>query len=252
MTRAISAGDLGPLAWRPIGPANMGGRVAAIALVPGSRTDFYVGFATGGLFKTTNLGTTFQEVFRHEATSSIGAIGVANAPDDWPGWDDLAAAGDTVAPEDRAEKGAGRIVWVGTGEGNGRNSVVLGQRRLPQHRRRRQLHPRRPGRDPQHPAAGRRPADPGNLLTWPPWAISGARTRSGASSRPPTAAQTWDHVLKVDDEVGACDVVLDPEQPGHGLRRPLRGAPDALELRRLHATRAASTAPTTAAPPGRG
>ncbi len=115
--RPIISADLGALTWRPLGPANMGGRVAAVALVPGSRTDFYVGFATGGLFKTTNLGTTFQEVFGHQATSSIGALGVANVPEDWSGWDDLAAAGDSVPVADREKLGAGRLGSAGTIQG---------------------------------------------------------------------------------------------------------------------------------------
>jgi photosystem II stability/assembly factor-like uncharacterized protein len=211
-SREITSRDLEPLAWRAIGPANMGGRVAAVALVPGSRTDFYVGFATGGLFKSTNLGTTFQEVFRHEATSSIGAIGVVNAPENWVGWDLATAAGDTVAMEDRAEQGRGRVVWVGTGEGNGRNSVSWGNgvyrsvdagasfthvglaetHNIP-----------RLATDPRSPEVCY-VASLGHL-----WGENPERgvfkTIDGGAS--------WDHILKVDDEVGACDVVLDPKNP---------------------------------------
>ena len=62
-TRDLTAKDLGSLAWRSVGPANMGGRVSAIALVPGSRTSFYVGFGTGGVFKTENQGVTLTPVF---------------------------------------------------------------------------------------------------------------------------------------------------------------------------------------------
>ena len=57
--RPLTAGDLEGIPWRSVGPANVGGRVAAIALVPGSRREFYVGYATGGVFKTDNLGVTF-------------------------------------------------------------------------------------------------------------------------------------------------------------------------------------------------
>jgi photosystem II stability/assembly factor-like uncharacterized protein len=210
--RTLTAADLSPLTWRPIGPANMGGRVSAVALVPGSRTDFYVGFATGGLFKTTNLGTTFQEVFRHEATSSIGAVGVANADPHWSGWDDLAAAGDTVPLADRTELGAGRIVWVGTGEGNGRNSVSWGN-------------------------GVYRSTDGGATFTHvgltethniPSLAIDprsadicyiaamghlwGKNPQRGVF-KTSDGGGTWEHVLKVSDEVGACDVVIDPENP---------------------------------------
>ena len=44
--------------WRPIGPANMGGRVTDIEGIPGDPTTFYVGGADGGVFKTTNGGVT--------------------------------------------------------------------------------------------------------------------------------------------------------------------------------------------------
>ena len=157
--RGFSADDLKGLSWRSVGPANMGGRVSAIALVPGSRTSFYVGFGTGGIFKTENLGVSFKPVFDEYPVLSIGSIAVADAPPSWPGWAKEPAetkppaapgakpdAGDAKAAkkqdkpkskkppaadaerpkDDRAERGKGKIVWVGTGEGNGRNSSSWG------------------------------------------------------------------------------------------------------------------------------
>jgi len=53
--------------WRPIGPANMGGRVTDIAGIPGDPTTFYVAGADGGLFKTTNSGTTFETLFTDQS-----------------------------------------------------------------------------------------------------------------------------------------------------------------------------------------
>jgi len=88
------------LKWRPIGPANMGGRVTDIAGVPGDPTTFYVGGADGGIFKTTNGGVTFEPIFDGQRAYSIGTIAVA--PSD---------------PE---------VLWVGTGEGDPRNSVGYG------------------------------------------------------------------------------------------------------------------------------
>ncbi len=49
---------LDPFVWRPIGPANMGGRVDDIAVVESNPSIIYVGYATGGMWKTTNNGTT--------------------------------------------------------------------------------------------------------------------------------------------------------------------------------------------------
>lgn len=207
--REITERDLAAIGWRAIGPANMGGRVSAIALVPGSRIEFYVGFATGGLFKTSNLGTTFSEVFNDKETSSIGAVGVANAPADWPGWEAMAAKGDTVKLEDRAEQGRGRVVWVGTGEGNGRNSVSWG------HGVYRSVDGggsfEYVGLKETHNIP-RLAVDPGNPDVCYVAALGhlwGENPERGLY-KTANGGKNWDLVLKSGDQVGACDVVLDP------------------------------------------
>ena len=210
--RVITAEDLGSIAWRPIGPANMGGRVSAIALVPGSRTEFYVGFAAGGIFKTTNLGTTFGQVFGDKETASIGSIGVVNAPAAWPGWEAMAAEGDTVPAADRQEKGRGRIVWVGTGEGNGRNSSSWGNG---------VYRSADGGAGFEHvglaethniPSLAADPTDPEVCYVAALGHLWGANPERGVF-KTGDGGKSWQHVLKVDDEVGACDVVLDPRNP---------------------------------------
>src|SRR6185295_13369431 len=60
--------------WRGIGPASMGGRVDDIAAVESNPYIVYVGFATGGVWKTTNNGTTFAPIFDTYSTVSIGDI----------------------------------------------------------------------------------------------------------------------------------------------------------------------------------
>ncbi|NVK83610.1 MAG: glycosyl hydrolase, partial [Cytophagia bacterium] len=78
------------LKFRPIGPAVMGGRVADIAVNPKNPSNWYVAVGSGGVWKTTNSGTTWQPVFDHEGSYSIGTVVI-----------------DPVNPN---------IVWVGTGE----------------------------------------------------------------------------------------------------------------------------------------
>ena len=85
---------------RSIGPAVMGGRVSDIAIDPRNPAVFYVGLATGGLFKTNNGGVTFDPMFDRQSVLSIGAV--------------------AVAPSDS------EVVWVGTGEANDRNSSEWG------------------------------------------------------------------------------------------------------------------------------
>ena len=86
--------------WRSIGPANMGGRIDDIAVVETNPSTFYIGFATGGIWKTTNNGTTFTPIFDEQPITSIG---------------DLA-----IAPSDP------NIVYAGTGEPNNRQSSSFG------------------------------------------------------------------------------------------------------------------------------
>jgi photosystem II stability/assembly factor-like uncharacterized protein len=86
--------------WRAIGPASMGGRIDDIAAVESNPFIIYVAFATGGLWKTTNNGTTWEPVFETYSTASIGDV--------------------AICPTDP------NIVWVGTGEPNNRQSSSFG------------------------------------------------------------------------------------------------------------------------------
>src|SRR5438309_10268787 len=73
------------LPWRGIGPAVTSGRVVDFA-VPEGPSDrlggrlgemFYVASASGGVWKTTNGGTTWEPIFDHQGTMSVGDIAVA-------------------------------------------------------------------------------------------------------------------------------------------------------------------------------
>ena len=86
--------------WRAIGPANMGGRVTDIVGVPGDPSTFYFGGADGGVFKTTNGGVTFEAQFTDQRAYSVGALALAPSNPD--------------------------VVWLGSGEGDPRNSVGYG------------------------------------------------------------------------------------------------------------------------------
>lgn len=86
--------------WRAIGPANMGGRVTDIDGIPGDPSTFYVSGADGGIHKTTDGGVSFKPIFERQRAYSIGAL--------------------TIAPSDK------NVLWVGTGEGDPRNSVGYG------------------------------------------------------------------------------------------------------------------------------
>ncbi|MHC4078611.1 MAG: WD40/YVTN/BNR-like repeat-containing protein, partial [Planctomycetota bacterium] len=86
--------------WRALGPAVFGGRIVDFAVNPKHRRIFYVASASGGLFKTTNNGTSFTPVFQDENTTSIGDVAIAPSN-----------------PE---------VLYVGTGEANNQRSSYWG------------------------------------------------------------------------------------------------------------------------------
>ncbi len=69
---APEAAALKSLEWRSIGPANMSGRITDIDGVPGDPMTFFVAGADGGLWKTTNTGTTFEPLFEDQPVYSVG------------------------------------------------------------------------------------------------------------------------------------------------------------------------------------
>jgi len=73
---AQSAADYAELHWRHIGPIR-GGRARALAGVPGQPTVLYIGFDNGGVWRSTDFGSTWVPLFDDQPTGSIGAIAVA-------------------------------------------------------------------------------------------------------------------------------------------------------------------------------
>ncbi len=87
------------ISFENIGPTVMSGRVVDVAVNPNKKTEFYVGYASGGLWYTNNNGTTFTSVFDSAPTQNIGDIAV-----DWKNG----------------------TIWVGTGENNSSRSSYAG------------------------------------------------------------------------------------------------------------------------------
>ncbi len=207
-SRSLQPEDLKALTWRSIGPANMAGRVASIAIAPGNAKTIFVGYATGGVWKSTNRGTTFAPTFDRYETSSIGALAVCDAPTSWSGWKDDAE----TEKADRAEKGKAKIVWVGTGEGNGRNSSSWGHGVYRstdgggsyEHKGLEETH--------DIPALAVDPRDPDVCYVAALGRLWGANDERGVY-KTTDGGKTWKAVLQIDDRTGACDVVIDPAKP---------------------------------------
>ncbi len=73
----VTADQLSALQWREIGPALTSGRIADIAGVAHEPDTLYVATATGGMWKTTNRGVTWDPVFENGGTASLGSVAVA-------------------------------------------------------------------------------------------------------------------------------------------------------------------------------
>jgi len=86
--------------WRNIGPANMGGRVTDIQALDNDYRFVIVASSSGGVWKSTNAGTTWKPIFNDYGSASIGAVAIFQKDPN--------------------------IIWVGTGEANVRNSVGWG------------------------------------------------------------------------------------------------------------------------------
>src|SRR5687768_12663453 len=86
---------------RNIGPAGMSGRIAAVEVDPSDETRIFVGASSGGVWLSDNGGVTWEPIFDDQPTQSIGDVVVSPANPD--------------------------LIWVGTGEGNPRQSVSVGR-----------------------------------------------------------------------------------------------------------------------------
>jgi photosystem II stability/assembly factor-like uncharacterized protein len=171
---------------RAIGPAVTSGRVADIAVVPGKPGTWYVAVASGGLWKTTNAGTTWTPVFDTEGSYSIGCV--------------------TVDPRNP------NAIWVGTGENNSQRSVGYGDgvyRSLDGGRSWKNMGLK----TSEH--IGKILVDPKDsdvvyvAAQGPLWASGGDRGVYKSAD----GGKTWKAVLTISENTGASDLWMDPRDP---------------------------------------
>jgi photosystem II stability/assembly factor-like uncharacterized protein len=174
------------LQLRNIGPAMPSGRIVDIAVDPRDERTWYLAVASGGVWKTTNAGTTFTPVFDGEGSYSIGCV--------------------TIDPNNSL------VVWVGSGENNSQRSVSYGDG----------VYKSVDGgkswknvglKDSEH--IGKIVVDPRNsnvvyvAAQGPLWNPGGDRglykTTDGGKS--------WKPVLQISENTGITDVVYDPSNP---------------------------------------
>ena len=182
--RAQTSDTYAPLKFRYIGP--VGNRVIAVAGVPRDPNVYYVGAASGGIFKTSDNGAHWDAIFDDQSVSSIGSL--------------------AVAPSDP------NVIWAGTGEAFIRSNISIGNGiyrstdagRTWVHK----------GLD-QTGRIGRVVVDPANPDVALACALGhayGPQPERGVY-RTADGGQTWQRTLFVDQNTGCSDVAMDPHNP---------------------------------------
>ncbi|HYL77378.1 MAG TPA: sialidase [Bryobacteraceae bacterium] len=180
----IGAGRLDQLRYRYIGP--VGNRVIAAAGIPSDPNIYYVGAASGGIFKTTDGGTRWDPIFDGQPVSSVGSL--------------------AIAPTDP------NIVWAGTGETFIRSHISVGMgiyKSVDAGKSWSLMGLEKTGR------IGRVLVDPRNPDIVFACALGhayGPQPDRGIY-RTTDGGKNWEHVLAVDQNTGCSDLAMDPANP---------------------------------------
>jgi photosystem II stability/assembly factor-like uncharacterized protein len=186
MVNASTDPLLAPFRFRSIGPASMGGRIDDIAVAESDPSIIYLGYATGGVFRSVNNGTTFEPVFDEYGSASIGDIAIHPTNAD--------------------------IVYVGTGEANNRQTSSFGDG---------VYKTTDGGRTFQHiglretQTIARIVIDPRNPETVYVAALGhlfGPNKERGVY-KTADGGKSWSNVKFVDEDTGFTDIALDPSNP---------------------------------------
>ena len=183
--QAISSKILSGLKFRSIGPAFASGRIADIAVNPSNHSQWFIGVASGNVWKTDNAGVSWKPVF-----DKYGAWSIADVE---------------IDPNNT------HVIWVGTGEYNSQRAIGYGDgvyRSLDGGKSFKNMGLKKS----EH--IGRIAIDPRNSHVYvaaqgPLWGPGGERGLYKSTDM----GKTWDRILFVSDNTGITDVVLDPRNP---------------------------------------
>ena len=174
------------LKLRNIGPAFTSGRIADIAIHPDNENVWYVAVGSGGVWKTTNSGTTWKPIFDNQKSYSIGAI--------------------TIDPNNT------HTIWVGTGENVGGRHVAFGDGIYVSHDDGASW--KNMGlKDSEHLSKIVIHPEDSNTI----WAVSQGPLWSSGGERgvykSTDGGKSWKRTLGDNKWVGATDLVIDPRDP---------------------------------------
>ena len=184
--KSVSEANYSGLELRNIGPALTSGRIADIDIHPNDENIWYVAVGSGGVWKTTNAGTSWNPVFDDQSSYSIGSVTIdSNNPNTiWVG------TGENVGGR---HVGYGDGVYKSTDGGNSWQNMGLTNS---EHISRVIVHP-----------------DNSDII-WvaaqgPLWDSGGDRGLYKSTD----GGESWDKVLGDDEWVGVTDIVMDPRNP---------------------------------------
>src|SRR5436305_1144770 len=182
----MTASTFAGLEFRNIGPAVVGGRIVDVAVDPRTPTTWYVAAASGGVWKTTNAGITWTPIFEGQGSFSIGCLAI-----------------DPKNP---------LVVWVGSGENNSQRSVSYGDG----------VYKSVDGGKTWENVGLKKSEHIGKILIdprdsnvvyvaaqGPLWAPGGDRGLYKTTD----GGKTWTQSLKISENTGVTDVILDPTNP---------------------------------------
>lgn len=182
--QTLDSGYIDQLKFRHIGP--VGNRLISVAGIPGNQLVYYVGAASGGVWKTVDGGLNWKPVFDKQSVHSIGALALSNSN-----------------PE---------IIYAGTGESFIRSNISIGNgvyRSTDGGEHWTHLGLENTGR------ISRIVVDPQNPDIVYVAALGHAYTpqQDRGIFKSVDGGKTWVHALKVDENTGASDLVMDPHNP---------------------------------------
>jgi photosystem II stability/assembly factor-like uncharacterized protein len=182
--QTLEKGTVDQLKFRHIGP--IGNRINSASGVPGDPLTYIVGAASGGVWKTTDGGLNWRPVFDKQDVHSIGSI--------------------AIAPSNP------QVVYVGTGESFIRSNVSIGNgmyKSIDGGETWMHIGLESTGRISRvlvHP-------DNENIVYAAALGHSYAPQKDRGIFKSTDGGQTWEHVLFVDENTGASDIVMDPDNP---------------------------------------
>ncbi len=178
--------DLNFLKLRSIGPAFMSGRIIDLAVHPHTSSTYYVAVASGGVFKTTNNGVTYEPIFEKYGSYSVGCV--------------------YIDPHNPNK------VWVGTGEANNQRSVGYGDGIYVSEDGGKSFTNKGLKNSNHIGEIIVDPKDPNTIYVaayGPLWSSGGER----GVYKSEDGGATWNQVLKISEHTGVADIVMDPRNP---------------------------------------